>query len=147
MGRELIIIGHPFGLNELNPYPIWKRGYVASEPSIAIGGMPKFYIDSPGRPGMSGSPVFMISPGFDAPAELAKKLKAGGKEATEALLQLDLSTIPKTKNILEFVGVYSGSVGDPSLEKLQLGTVWHGALVDKLFETSQQGTNPFPPFF
>lgn len=147
MGRELTIIGYPFGLQASSPYPIWKRGYLASEPSIALDGMPKFYLDSPGRPGMSGAPVFTISPGFDAPAELARKLKEGSDSATQAFMELDTSMMRNTINVLEFVGVYSGSIGDVSLEKLQLGIVWHGGLVDMLFEKARQGTNPYPPVF
>lgn len=147
MGRELTIIGYPFGLKESNPYPIWKRGYVASEPSISLDGMPKFYLDSPGRPGMSGSPVFMISPGFDAPAELAGMLEEGGDSAKKAFMKLDFSMTRNTANVLEFVGVYSGSIGDASLERLQLGIVWHGGLVDMLFKKARQGTNPYPPVF
>jgi hypothetical protein len=63
VGRDVVIVGYPFGIQAANPFPIWKRGYVASEPSILIAGLLKYYIDTPGRPGMSGSPVFMIREG------------------------------------------------------------------------------------
>ena len=148
VGRDVVIVGYPFGLNELNPYPIWKRGYVASEPSILIGGLPKFYIDSPGRPGMSGSPVFMIRKAIGLSPETHEILhKAGSGGSLGALTGLDvneISTAPEV-NLLHFAGVYSGAVGDYSLERLRIGVAWHAAMVDRLFTDPADGSNPYPP--
>jgi len=136
VGRDVVIVGYPFGINGLNPYPIWKHGYVASEPSLLVGGMPKFYIDSPGRPGMSGSPVFMISKGIGVSKQTAKVFQDGNSEdALEALHSLNLDDLKNMQevNILQFAGVYSGTVGDNSLERLRVGVAWHAAMVDQLF--------------
>jgi hypothetical protein len=149
VGNDVVIIGYPFGLSSENPYPIWKRGYVASEPSILIGGMPKYFIDTPGRPGMSGSPVFMISKGMAVSAKTHELLKSGnGKGALEVLgaLNMDELTNARDVNILRFAGVYSGSVGDSSLEQLRVGVAWHAAMVDRLFTHSVEGSNPYPPY-
>jgi len=148
IGRDVVIIGYPFGINELNPYPIWKRGYVASEPSLLIGGMPKFYIDSPGRPGMSGSPIFMISKGIGLPIETAKLFQNGSnQDVLKAFTSKDVDELKSAPevNILQFAGVYSGSVGDSSLERLRVGVAWHAGIVDRLFTNTEQGYNPHPP--
>lgn len=148
IGRDVVIVGYPFGISELNPYPLWKRGYVASEPSLLMGGMPKFYIDSPGRPGMSGSPIFMLSDGIEVPSGIARILEEGGEDsALERLASLDADILRNAARtqILNFVGVYSGSVGDNNLDRLQVGVAWHAAMVDRLFSHQEKGTNPYPP--
>lgn len=148
VGRDTVIVGYPFGISELNPYPIWKRGYVASEPSLLIGGMPKYYIDCPGRPGMSGSPVFMITEGIKLPSDIANILNgASGESALESIGKIDpevLKNVPKSQ-ILHFAGVYSGSVGDSNLDRLQVGVTWHAAIVDRLFTHGVIGNNPYLP--
>ena len=52
------IIGFPFGIASAGSFPIWKSGTVASEHGLNFQGVPQFLIDSTGRPGMSGSPVY-----------------------------------------------------------------------------------------
>jgi hypothetical protein len=148
VGNDVVIVGYPFGIRAENPYPVWKRGYVASEPSILIGGLPKFFIDSPGRPGMSGSPVFMISKGMGLSAKTRELLQSGNENevlADIASLSIDELASAQEVNILRFVGVYSGSVGDSSLEQLRVGVAWHAAMVDRLFTHTEVGSNPYPP--
>jgi hypothetical protein len=148
IGRDLAIVGYPFGISDANPYPIWKRGSIGSEPAILIGGMPKFYIDSPGRPGMSGAPIFMIARGNNLPSDMANLINsADTSNALETIMQLDVDVLKNADEtlILEFAGVYSGSVGDKNLEQLQVGVAWHGGMVDRLFTHQQIGSNPYPP--
>lgn len=150
VGRDVVIVGYPFGIRAENPFPIWKRGFVASEPSLLIGGLPKYYIDSPGRPGMSGSPVFMITKGIGLPRETANSLRQLTKGAALAAIRnLDTEEILNAPdvNIMQFAGVYSGSVGDQGLERLRVGVAWHAAMVDRLFSQPERGSNPFPPVF
>lgn len=56
---ELFVVGFPndWGTRG-NPYPIWKKGSIASEPNFLNFGEPRFYIDATTRRGMSGSPVY-----------------------------------------------------------------------------------------
>lgn len=150
VGKDVVIIGYPFGIRPDNPYPVWKRGYVASEPSIAIGGLPKFYVDTPGRPGMSGSPIFMIGSGMGLPREIAKQLNdlTSSESALGLLASIDteqLLNAPEV-NIMKFAGVYSGSVGDQSLDTLRVGVAWHAATVDRIFNNPLEGSNPYMPF-
>lgn len=149
VGLEVVIIGYPFGMSEDNPYPIWKRAWFASEPSITIGGMPKIYLDSPGRPGMSGSPIFRIDRGIGVSRELyeANERFEETGEISKDHLALILNT-PRHNNeinVLEFVGIYSGFIGDRKLNALNLGIAWHAAALDMLFRQPFPGTNPFPP--
>lgn len=147
-GRDVVIVGYPFGIRPENPYPIWKRGFVASEPSILVAGQPKYYIDTPGRPGMSGSPVFMISKGIRVSKKthdlFAQDTKGAALAAIRCLDAEDILNAPEV-NLMQFAGVYSGSVGDQVLDQLRVGVAWHAAMVDRLFTHPSEGSNPFPP--
>lgn len=72
-GCQVYVIGFPSSLSSGFGLPIWKSGYIASEPAYDVilggklsefGGMrggtkiPAIFIDSLTRSGMSGSPVF-----------------------------------------------------------------------------------------
>ena len=72
-GSTVFIIGFPQAISVGIGLPLWKSGYIASEPwyDVTIGGktwqfgglqggikLPAFFIDSQTREGMSGSPVF-----------------------------------------------------------------------------------------
>ena len=68
---------------------------------------------------MSGSPVFLISKGLAASEKTRELLKSGnGKRAFGILGALNVEELANARdaNILRFAGVYSGSVGDSSLE-------------------------------
>lgn len=54
---ELFIVGFPapYGQNEREFYPIWKKGTIASEPDL---GEVYYWVDALTMGGMSGSPVF-----------------------------------------------------------------------------------------
>lgn len=54
---DVYVLGFPFGISIANIFPIWKRASIASEPIVDIDDLPKMYIDTASRPGMSGSPV------------------------------------------------------------------------------------------
>lgn len=60
---ELFIVGFPLGFGQNNIYPIWKKGTIATDPSIHFQGegFPNFLVDATTRGGMSGSPVFYRS--------------------------------------------------------------------------------------
>ena len=143
-GREVVVVGYPFGIGAANPHAIWKRAFVASEPSMLIAGMPKYYIDGPGRPGMSGSPVFILSRGMQVTADthaLLTNVESGG--ALAALAQISSAELLSAPDALipRFAGVYSGSVGNQSLDQLRVGIAWHASLVDRLFTHPVPGSN------
>jgi trypsin-like peptidase len=149
IGRDVVIVGYPFGIRAENPYPTWKRGAIASEPSILLEALLKYHIDTPGRPGMSGSPVFMITSGKGVSKQTHDLIDQAGKgiSALEATRNIDVEELLAAPdvNLLRFAGVYSGSVGDNQLLQMNLGVAWHAAVVDRLFTAPIEGENPFPP--
>ncbi len=58
IGEEVTINGFPLGL-EFGPYPIFKKGFIATEPNVDLKDLPIILVDSATRSGMSGSPVFV----------------------------------------------------------------------------------------
>lgn len=57
VGSELQVIGYPYR-QVGGPFPIWSKGFIASEPGVNIGGLPIIFIDCRSRQGQSGSPVW-----------------------------------------------------------------------------------------
>ncbi len=110
VSEPLSIIGFPFGQTGGGGLGIWVRGFVATEPDIDWGGLPRFLIDSRTRSGQSGSPVIAYS--------------AGG--ATSMAGGLVLSQSPME----QFFGVYSGRINKES----DLGIVWKGHAVRDVIE-------------
>jgi len=150
-GLDVCLVGFPFGRNQTNPFPIWKKAMVASEPAYAIDGKPFAYLDTPGRPGMSGSPVYAISDAIMVSPEVHEALdraNAGERSALHAIQSVDVSELSKPGNRtrgLEFVGVYSGTLGDSSLDRLNLGRFWPAWVLDDIEHDCRRGTNPVPP--
>lgn len=145
--HDVVIIGHPFGIMPSNPFPIWKRASIASEPMIAIGGMPKFYLDTPGRPGMSGSPVFRLSSGALLTPEENSAIKNAVKSGSslEVIAAMPDLADRHQRVILQLIGIYSGSLGDQQLNSMRLGVVWHASCINYLFTNPLSGNNPYPP--
>jgi hypothetical protein len=63
------IVGFPEGLVDRSdpnhPLPVYKSGYIASEPETDFQGKPIVLIDAVTRPGQSGSPVFVRALGHN----------------------------------------------------------------------------------
>ena len=55
---DVFVLGFPLGMSGGARFPIWKRGTIATEPDIDLEDLPKFYIDTATRKGMSGAPVY-----------------------------------------------------------------------------------------
>ena len=110
-GQDVFIIGYPFGPVTGTPLPIWKRGSIASEPRIHIGGLNKVFVDTAGRRGMSGSFVVAQHNGLFYPQ---------GKPPFFGVAR-------------RLLGIYSGRVS-PSEVEAQLGIVWHREEIDKTVE-------------
>ncbi|MDE2684516.1 MAG: serine protease [Chloroflexota bacterium] len=117
VGSELHVIGYPYGQIG-GPFPIWSKGFIASEPDVDISGLPVFLIDCRSRPGQSGSPVFAhFRPGAI--------VEHGGQD------------YQAKKPMNYFVGVYSGRLRHDS----DLGLVWKRSCIEELVNHAiTQGT-------
>lgn len=58
VGMDCAIVGYPTTHFRQLMLPVWRRGSIASEPSLPIDGKPMFLLDAATAPGFSGSPVF-----------------------------------------------------------------------------------------
>lgn len=117
VGSELQVIGYPYG-QAGGPFPIWSKGFIASEPDVNIGDLPIFLIDCRSRPGQSGSPVWARFKKGDVVTRKGKDYHA--KEAQNY-----------------FLGVYSGRLRADS----DLGLVWKRSCIEELVNhASAHGT-------
>ncbi|MBC7777011.1 MAG: trypsin-like peptidase domain-containing protein [Phycisphaerae bacterium] len=112
VGNDVFVLGFPFGLTGGGALPIWKRASIASEPVINIDNLPRMYIDTASRPGMSGSPV------------LYKEKRAVG------IGDPDAGSI--SWYYTKLVGIYSGRIGAEDELKAQLGIVWRDDVIDEI---------------
>ena len=103
---EAFVLGYPRGMSGGGHFPIWKRATIATEPDFDLDGLPKFYIDTATREGMSGSPVYAQEVGYWLPEGETEQGKARFGKGRR------------------FVGVYSGRLGAEDEFKAQLGIVW-----------------------
>jgi hypothetical protein len=127
---DVFVLGYPFGITDPLEYPIWKKGSIATEPSIAFKGLPRMLIDTATRSGMSGSPVIIKRTGIHPTLEDPERFGTAAG----------------------FVGVYSGRYGvekenlnKDSLEKedVQLGIVWRKEVIEEIIIGKVQGTVDF----
>ena len=144
-GMVIFVVGFPLALSVGPGLPLWKSGYIASEPGFdvriggqlsAVGGLqgaprwPAFFIDAQTRQGMSGAPVFAYYTGSWNPhdpyesedAPLTDSHILGGEAA-------------------EFVGCYSGRVL-ASEHEAALGLCWRVDAIDAICSAKQRGQNP-----
>ena len=150
-GCTVFVIGFPRSLSVGYGLPIWKSGYIASEPfyDVTINGrlselggldggvnLPAFFIDSLTREGMSGSPVFsqyigtwdMSNPyktlDFDSPGFWGSGNIALGSRG------------------IEFAGCYSGRVGDMNADQAALGLCWRESTIIDVCSGRKPGKHP-----
>jgi hypothetical protein len=113
---DIYILGFPYKLNGGGHFPIWKRGSVATEPDIDYEGLPKLFVDTASRPGMSGSPVIFKRNGIHG----------------------DVNGILKPNTIIGeiqgFVGIYSGRILGKTELEAQLGIVWKKEVIDEIID-------------
>jgi len=119
-GQDVFIIGFP-RLMDGEGLAIWKRGSIATEPTIELGGLPKLYIDTATREGMSGSPVF-----------------ASGLISTRTSGQQISGLAIRNR----FLGIYSGRVGDDTF-LAQLGVVWKESAIVETILGKMVGNSSF----
>lgn len=121
---DVFILGYPFNITDNEELPIWKRGTIATEPVLDIDNLPKLYIDTASRSGMSGSPVIMQRTGYHSLTG-----------------NFDDNTI--LGRIRNFIGVYSGRIGADSEFKAQLGIVWKKDVIEEIIKAKQIGDIKF----
>ena len=150
-GCAAFVIGYPASISIGFGLPVWKAGYIASEPffDVTLGGelseifrlqggetLPAFFIDTLTREGMSGSPVFASYSGsWDAskPYEIPKI-----GDDLDSLISSDIF-VGETR--MEFVGCYSGRIGKKE-EGAALGLCWRNEAISEICSGSQLAANP-----
>ena len=120
IGSDVFILGFPLGLLKTGPYPIWKRGSIASEYIFDVDRRPCFLIDTATREGMSGSPVLLR------------------RQPNPRVIGLTSWEQPRTR----FLGVYSGRHIGAEMEA-QLGIVWRSYLIDEIISARQPVVHNF----
>ena len=121
---DVFVVGYPFSEITYVQMPIWKRGSIASEPDIDLDQVPKLYIDTATRPGLSGSPVILQRVGVHG-------LGPNGQVLIESSFG----------RVRSFLGVYSGRVGKGEL-MAQLGIVWKAKVVEEIVLHKVVGERP-----
>ena len=148
-GGTVFIVGFPRSISVGFGLPLWKSGYIASEPhyDITIDGkswlfgglrdgikLPAFFLDSQTREGMSGSPVFASYVGnWDAADPYNLNLDDPGFWSRDDVFL-------GSKGI-EFVGCYSGRIG-PKEEGAALGLCWRKDVIEKICIAKKRGKHP-----
>ncbi len=123
---DVFILGYPFDITDALELPIWKRGTIATEPFIDIDKLPKFYVDTASRSGMSGSPVIMKRNGLHG---IGSDNKLTGSEFFGI--------------VQKFIGIYSGRIGADDEFKAQLGIVWKEKVILEILSARQIGSIDF----
>jgi hypothetical protein len=149
-GNTVFVIGFPKSLSVAFGLPIWKSGYIASEPfyNVTISGkiskvgglmngtnLPAFFVDTQTREGMSGSPVFANYIGnwnTNRPYEELHPDRPDFWESKEIVLG---------ENRHEFVGCYSGRIGKQE-EGAALGLCWTKATIEEICNGNTIGKHP-----
>lgn len=118
---DVFVIGYPRGLTGGANFPIWKRGSIASEPEVDLDNLPKLFIDTATREGMSGAPVYAQEKGYVVLEE-----KTGPED-------------PIFGECRRFIGIYSGRIGADDEFKAQLGIVWKVAAIERIIKGQKIG--------
>lgn len=113
---DIFILGFPYNLTGGGYFPIWKRGSVATEPEIDYEQLPKFFVDTASKSGMSGSPVIFRRFGIHG--------------ADDGVLRFNSSI----GEIRGFIGIYSGRVVGESDLDAQLGIVWKKEVIEEIIK-------------
>lgn len=132
-GGAVSILGYPVGIS-VRATPIWKAGYVASEPwiDVILGGsldpqtgdlngksIPAFFVDAQTKKGMSGSPVLSCN----------------------NVIMANMKIYTQTK----LAGIYSGRVGVKE-EEATLGLCWRAQILKEVLVGGVLGSHPHCSF-
>lgn len=149
-GNSAFVIGFPKSISVGFGLPLWKSGYIASEPyyDITIGGnvapigglingrnLPAFFIDTLTREGMSGSPVFASYIGNWDMTDPYRPV-----DPTEENF-MSRDDVALGENRMEFIGCYSGRIGKIE-EGAALGLCWREDVIQKICNSKQMAKHP-----
>lgn len=149
-GNSCFVIGFPKSLSIGIGLPLWKSGYLSSEPHYditingevsSIGGLnnglelPAIFIDTLTREGMSGSPVFASY--------------IGNWDMTDPYRDIDpddptffeRDDIALGENRMEFIGCYSGRIGKIE-EGAALGLCWKDETIKEICHAKKIADHP-----
>jgi hypothetical protein len=119
VGDDCLILGYPLQNYEGLMLPIWKRGSIATDTNIGVGGRPIFLVDAATTPGMSGSPIFRKAITFTADNK-----DVGALQEFAAY---------------EFIGIYAGRLQSKDLERTSLGYGWYANMLEGALEYYKYG--------
>lgn len=125
LSLDVFVLGFPRGMSGRVLTPIWKRGTIATEPSLDHDNLPMFLIDTATREGMSGAPVYA--------QEVGTWLPEGTSDESQR-------TFGKGRM---FVGAYSGRVHAEDEFKAQLGIVWKLEAIEQIIRGEREGRDSF----
>ena len=140
-GGTVFITGYPESISSGPGLPIYKSGYIASEPDFdarvdgtpsMVGGMkdgieiPAFFIDSLTRKGMSGSPIFAAYSGWWNPDDPYGKFELKGSS--------------RNGRAVQFIGCYSGRAKGERESDAALGLCWRESVIREICEARKPGT-------
>lgn len=149
-GNTVFIIGFPKSISVGFGLPLWKSGYISSEPhydvtidgQIAdIGGLiggkklPAFFIDSQTREGLSGSPVFSS---FTGTWDTTDPYKDVNPDAPDFFNRNDIAI---GGNATQFIGIYSGRISGKE-DDAALGLCWREATIIEICQNKKVGSHP-----
>lgn len=149
-GNTSFVIGFPKSLSVGFGLPLWKSGYIASEPyyPIKIGGelsevgglsggteLPAFYIDSQTREGMSGSPVFAS---YIGNWNVSDPYEPVNPDDPSFFLS---DNVALGENRMEFVGCYSSRIGKEE-DEAALGLCWTVKAINEICKSKIAGIHP-----
>ena len=150
-GGTVFIVGYPRGITVSKGLPVWKSGYIASEPhfpvTLRVPGpftVPAFFIDSQTRRGLSGAPVF---------AEYVGNWNTTDPYSWDAddPQYLTRPDVMIGSRAVEFVGCYGGRIpgdtveptdGQSQPEDAALGLCWTNDAIELVCRARKRGANP-----
>jgi len=120
VGHDLFILGFPFSqtIFDWAGLPIWKRGSLATEPSMVQASQLYMLVDTASRQGMSGAPVI--------------RRAHSGAERENGSMSLSGGS--------RFVGVYAGRLTTLDPNDAQLGRVYERQLVEEIVKHGVRDT-------
>lgn len=150
-GCTVFIIGFPQAISVGFGLPLWKSGYIASEPYYDVdldgklqefGGLsggtriPAFFIDAQTRAGMSGAPVFARYSGIWDMSDPYRKVDPDAPDFWER----DDVALWGSQGT-QFVGCYSGR-SMTSENEAALGLCWRADIIREICSGGTLGRNP-----
>lgn len=150
-GSTVFVIGFPQALSVGFGLPLWKSGYIASEPHyyVTLGGklsghgglrdgsrIPAFFIDAQARKGMSGSPVFAR---YYGPWDMQHPYREVDPDEPGFWKRDDVALWGSQGT--QFVGCYSANV-EPNESEAALSLCWRKDAIEAVCQGGKRGRNP-----